>query len=120
MAIPESEQRKLCLRSGGRCAFAACRRVLTVSGAPPDRLVVIGEMAHIVGDKVGGPRGDHELSDRERDRYENLILLCNTHHQLVDSQPETYTIGRLRGLKEDHERWVEERLGQGIDEPSLP
>lgn len=77
-------------------------------------------MAHIVGDKVGGPRGDHELPDRERDRYENLILLCNTHHQLVDSQPETYTIERLRGLKQDHERWVEERLGQGVDEPSLP
>jgi hypothetical protein len=120
MAIPESEQRKLCMRSGGRCAFAACRRVLTVGGAPPDRLVVIGEMAHIVGDKVGGPRGDHELPDRQRDRYENLILLCNTHHQLVDSQPETYTVERLRGIKEDHERWVEQRLGQGVDEQPLP
>ena len=91
-------------------------RVLTVRGAPPDPLVVIGEMAHILGDKVGGPRGDHELPDR----YENLILLCNTHHQLVDSQPETYTVERLRGIKGDHERWVEQRLGQGVDEDPLP
>src|SRR5438128_12568970 len=70
-------------------------------------------MAHIVGDNVGRPRGYDDLSERDRDRYENLILLCNTHHQLVDGQPETYTVGRLRAIKEDHERWVEQRLGQG-------
>src|ERR1700730_9758550 len=108
------------MRSGGRCAFANCQPVLTVPGGPPDRLVVIGEMAHIVGDKLGGPRGNSPLSDKERDRYENLILLCNTHHQLVDSQPDGFTAERLQAMKEDHERWVEHRLGLGVQESLLP
>ncbi len=56
------------------------------------------------------------MAPADRNRYENLILLCNTHHQLVDAQEATYTAERLRGIKEDHERWVEECLAKGIPE----
>lgn len=56
------------------------------------------------------------MAPADRNRYENLILLCNTHHQLVDAQEATYTPERLRGIKEEHERWVEERLATGIPE----
>ena len=44
MSIPEAEQRKLFARSGNRCAFPDCRRLLTADGSPPDRLVVLGEV----------------------------------------------------------------------------
>ena len=47
--------------------------------------------------------------------YENLILLCNTHHELVDASEATYISERLRAMKEDHERWVEHRLAQEHD-----
>lgn len=117
MAIPESEQRKLFARSGNRCAFPECRRVLTADGSPPDRLVVLGEMAHIAADRPDGPRGNHPLPMAERNRAENLILLCNTHHQLIDSQPQTYTVQRLRAMKEGHEQWVENSLGIGMGAP---
>jgi hypothetical protein len=120
MPIPEPEQRRLFARSGDRCAFPGCPRRLTADGSPPDRLVVLGEMAHIVAESPGGPRGDSPLTPQERNRAENLILLCNNHHQLVDSQPKTYTVERLLEMKADHERWVERRLAAGTaDEADL-
>lgn len=113
MSIPEAEQRRLFGRSGNRCAFPDCRRLLTADDSPPDRLVVLGEMAHIVADRPGGPRGNSPVSLAERNRAENLILLCNNHHQLIDSQIQTYTVERLRAIKEAHELWVEKTLGMG-------
>ncbi|HAY96656.1 HNH endonuclease, partial [Shewanella sp.] len=41
-------------------------------------------MAHIKGNKLGSNRYDPEQTDVERDSYENLILLCPTHHTLID------------------------------------
>ncbi|WP_346533855.1 tetratricopeptide repeat protein [Micromonospora sp. DPT] len=76
--------------------------------------MVISEIAHIVAEKPDGPRGEFPLSRAERDSYDNLMLLCNVHHQLIDSQPTTYTVEWLREVKFGHERFVEQRLG-GID-----
>ncbi len=70
-------------------------------------------MAHIVAERPHGPRGSSLLPVAERNRAENLILLCNNHHQLIDSQPQTYTVERLRATKEAHEQWVERALGVG-------
>lgn len=116
MAIPQSEQRILQQKSGNRCGFPECRRVLTSDSSPNDREVILGEMAHIVGESPDGPRGESPLSLNERNRADNLILLCNIHHQLIDSQPQTYTVERLLQMKRDHELWVEQTLGRGIDD----
>jgi hypothetical protein len=115
MAIPPREQRILSQRSGNRCAFQNCRRRLTAEDSPPDRAVILGEIAHIVAESPDGPRGDSPLSLTERNKYENLILLCNVHHQLIDDQPQTYTVERLLQMKQDHEAWVEKTLGRGFD-----
>ncbi len=120
MAIPPREQRILLQRSGNRCAFPYCRRVLTAEDSPPDRAVILGEIAHIVAESPDGPRGDSPLSPAERNKYENLILLCNVHHQQIDDQPQTYTIERLQQIKQDHEAWVEKTLGKGYDGRSIP
>ena len=39
MPISEAGQRKVFARSGNRCAFIDCRRLLTADGSPPDRVV---------------------------------------------------------------------------------
>ena len=57
-----------------------------------------------------GPRGVADLTLSERNRYDKLILLCNLHHQLFDSLPQTYSVERLGAIKEEHERWVEKTL----------
>jgi len=61
VSVPDAEQRRLFARSGNRCAFPACRRVLTADGHPPDRLVVLGEVAYIVADGPGRSRGNPAL-----------------------------------------------------------
>jgi len=120
VAIPLREQRILLQKSGNRCAFPRCQRVLTAEASLPDRPAVLGEIAHIVAESPDGPRGASPLPAAERNRYENLILLCNQHHQLVDSQPQTYIVERLLAMKEDHERWVKKTLGptDGADWPA--
>lgn len=78
---------------------------------------VIGEAAHIVGEKDDGPRGNSPLTREQRDKYANLILLCNIHHKIVDDQVGEYTVERLISLKQDHENWVRHQLG--FDEAKL-
>ena len=75
MAIPPREQRILLQKSGNCCVFLHCRRVLTAEDSPPDRAVILGEIAHIVAESPEGPRGDSPLPLVERNKYENLILL---------------------------------------------
>lgn len=77
------------------------------SGDPP---VLLGEIAHIVAESPEGPRGTDPISG-DRNGYENLILLCNSHHQLVDAQPHAYTVERLLAMRDAHEDWVRDRLG---------
>jgi hypothetical protein len=45
---------------------------------------VIGKIAHIVADSDDGPRADRQMSEDARRREPNLILLCGTHHDIVD------------------------------------
>ena len=108
----DHDLRMLTQRSGNRCAI--CKRLLTADSSPPDREVILGDVAHIVAYEPDGPRGDSPLSPRERNKYNNLILLCNTHNRLVDNQPQTYTVEKLHSIKEAHEAWVEESLGKRL------
>ncbi|MBN1931642.1 MAG: HNH endonuclease [Desulfobacterales bacterium] len=93
-------------RSGNRCAI--CKLELTTDGSSE----TLGEMAHIVGQSRNGPRGNHDLTDR--DTYDNLILLCPTHHVEIDKNHAAWPIERLRAIKADHEAWVSEQLGTGV------
>ncbi|OZD79384.1 hypothetical protein CH273_14280 [Rhodococcus sp. 05-339-2] len=81
--------------------------MLTAAATPHNRMAVLCEDAHIVAESPAGPRGDSPLTRAERNRYENLILLCNYHHQQIDSQPESFPVELLHQWKADHEEWVE-------------
>ena len=71
---------------------------------------LVGEACHIVAQSSDGPRGDSPLSPEQRDKYGNLILLCNIHHKQVDDQPNTFTVPELQRLKNAHETWVRQSL----------
>ncbi|MBA3715061.1 MAG: hypothetical protein H0W76_21820 [Pyrinomonadaceae bacterium] len=104
------DQKILCLRSGGICAFSGCGKHLIEEGTKDDSPVILGEFAHIVGHSRQGPRGDFELSAGERNKHDNFILLCLEHHHIVDSQPRTYSVQVLRQMKYDHE----ERISRAV------
>jgi hypothetical protein len=75
VAVAISELRKLLQRSGNVCAYPGFTVMLTSAGTGSDPIVVVSEVAHIVAESPDGPRGDSLLSEPERNRYENLILL---------------------------------------------
>jgi hypothetical protein len=68
-----------------------------------DQGVVIGEVCHIRASSPGGPRFDPTLSEAERDKPENLVLLCPKHHKIVDKNEGTYDVVRLTEMKAAHE-----------------
>ncbi|WP_192484828.1 HNH endonuclease signature motif containing protein [Cysteiniphilum marinum] len=99
MAIRSSEIKILWGRAGGRCSMPDCGEDLT--SLVENGNYVVGEMAHVIGRKPTAARGTHEGG---ADTYDNLILLCPTHHTHIDKAPEgTYTVEMLHEFKKDHE-----------------
>jgi hypothetical protein len=99
MSIGSKDTKKLWGLSAGRCSRPGCDdeciKFLT------DDPTVIGEMAHIIAQSPRGPRGVQQGGE---DVYENLILLCPTHHSEVDkAPPETFPPDLLRRWKKEHE-----------------
>src|SRR5262249_33096106 len=104
--IPQPEMKALFMKSGGVCAFPGCPRELMEPGEGTEETATTGEMAHIVGEKRQGPRGNFPLRDEDRNKESNLVLLCPTHHKVVDTQIRTYTVAVMRKMKMDHEMAV--------------
>jgi len=112
MAITQKSIKILWSAAGGFCAFPGCRERLTFSEAGEFAPYTLGEMAHICGDEPGASRHDTNQTPKERDDYQNLILLCPNHHALID-RPENETrfpVALLHSFKNDHEAFVLERL----------
>lgn len=95
----EKTIKRLFALSGNRCAYPDCMApIMHESGA------IIGDVCHIKAQKLGGPRYDPNQTPEERNAFENLILLCKNHHQMVDATPSTYTVDLLQDIKEVQER----------------
>lgn len=65
-------------------------------------------IAHIYGYAVGSARYDLMLSPQLEKDFTNLMLLCDTHHRLVDDKKriKEYPTGRLIQMKENHENRI--------------
>ena len=94
--------------SGNQCTFPDCPHPLV---DPPSGKVV-GRICHIKARSEGGPRYDLGQSDKERHGFDNLILLCPSHHDVIDADLKTYTVGKLLEIKRVHE-------AQGVDGSEL-
>lgn len=105
-SISQPEMKALFIKSGGVCAFPECPQELLEPGGAEEQVAIVGEMAHIVGEKRQGPRGDFPMKEEDRNKESNLILLCPKHHKVVDTQLRTYTVAVMRKMKADHEAAV--------------
>lgn len=112
--IPSKIKKLLVGRSGGRCAFPDCRMYLFQSD------MFIGDICLIHARSPGGPRFDPQKTEDDIFKEENLIVLCLTHHRLVDSAPSTYTAEWLLKIKASHEQFVVEAIqAEALPKPSL-
>ncbi|MFJ5608195.1 hypothetical protein ACIQCJ_02195 [Streptomyces sp. NPDC093221] len=105
--VKPSVQRKLFMLSGNECAWAKCRQVLVPADGG-----WFGEIAHIRAAEEGGPRADKTMTNNERRAFENLLLLCAKHHQLIDDTETRHRYSRtfLEGVKRRHESRYERAL----------
>lgn len=75
----DSTLKKLFSLSGNICAFKSCSLKII-----DEFESVIGEISHIEGEKLGSARYNSNMTDHQRNSFENLILLCPTHHTQID------------------------------------
>ncbi|ULA63836.1 MAG: HNH endonuclease [Nitrospira sp.] len=113
MAISDKTRKLLWSRSGNRCAI--CRLELAIDATVCDDASLIGEECHIHSGRKTGPRHNSSFEIDEIDAYENLLVLCRAHHKMVDDQNETYTAEILRQIKNNHEKWVQEKLAEASE-----
>lgn len=115
MSISERDMKLLWGRAAAMCSFPECRMKLTQDKKLASDSFPLGEQAHIVGESESAPRGKSPLTKDERNSYFNLILLCPTHHTIVDNNPEDYPVEKLHLIKDQHELWVESTLSESKD-----
>lgn len=105
--IPEKTSVKLWVKAGGRCQYDGCNQPLwrdDLTLADMNRAYI----AHIVADSPEGPRGDAVLSPKLAAELDNLMLLCDPHHRLIDrEQVAQHPAGRLQQMKAAHESRIE-------------
>ena len=90
--------RELFAMTGNQCAFPGCKQSLF--DADGDYL---GNVCHIQAAKKLGARYNPEMTKEERDSVKNLIVLCPTHHTIVDKKENLYTVDCLQKMKAEHE-----------------
>lgn len=105
-AVRVSEKNRLILwtRAGGNCQYSGCNKPLLgdiISGAEKLNTAYI---AHIVAAAPNGPRGDPVRSHTMADDIDNLMLLCDVHHRLIDREEVAgHPEARLLAMKTAHE-----------------
>ena len=80
-----------------QCAYPGCTDEIVKDGT------VVGDICHIEGSKDGSARYREGQDPEERHGCANLVLLCKLHHAKVDGDEDTYTVDRLKEIKQAHE-----------------
>jgi len=93
-------------KSAGRCEFDGCNKPLWRDGLTQIEMN-FGDVAHIIGDRPGGPRGNAVLSVEYCNDVSNLILMCLDHHRMIDEITRMYSDEILRQMKGVHEERME-------------
>jgi len=107
MPITDRVKRLLWSRSGGYCQNPNCRNVF-FTFFERGEITSIEELAHIIAQRIDGPRGQNTLPLTQRDEYENIILLCSNCHSLVDKNPQQFPEELLLDWKSQHVKIIKE------------
>lgn len=88
--------------AGGCCMFKGCGHDL--SNVPLyNKGARIAYLAHIIASDPDGPRGTMAESHVLSNHSENIMLMCDAHHRLIDSfEPEMYKTPRLQKMRREH------------------
>jgi hypothetical protein len=116
--VPDRVKIIVWARAAGHCQFGSCNRPLIGHLEAGNRNIKKGYVAHIIGASADGPRGDPELSALLAKHPDNVMLLCDGCHTVVDNDPKGHPAELLRQMKQDKEAWISRVVGLGPDSKS--
>jgi hypothetical protein len=88
------------------CSKPECGALTRGPHTQTDKVINLGEAAHITAAAPGGPRYDASLTKQQRKHPSNGIWLCRPHAKLVDADDSRFTVEDLREWR----RLAEERV----------
>jgi hypothetical protein len=104
-------------KGAGRCYF--CNTSLIGDLMAGNENANFGFVAHVVGEKETSPRGDKVRSPQLEDDVSNLMLMCYSHHKLIDvDEKDNYPEPRLLEMKARHEERIAVVTGITADKAS--
>lgn len=94
--------RRLDILSRNECTHPDCEKRLIAE----DGVSIISKICHIAAACKEGPRFNENMSDDERRGFDNLILLCDEHHVMIDNKEneDLYPTLLLKEWKSSHEK----------------
>lgn len=105
--------------SHGHCMFEGCGERLDIDWLT-GRNGNFAYNAHNVGSSVNGPRGIMLISEKQSDDPQNILLLCDKHHRLIDRVAlADYNATRLTKMRDDFVV-VAKRLLEGLSYQPIP
>ena len=110
-----STKRRLDTLSRNKCAKPNCDRKLIAK----DGQTIVSKICHIEAASKNGPRFNPNMNDDERRHFDNLILLCDECHSIIDNKENEheYTVELLQDWKKTHETKTQQSIL--TDKPSL-
>ena len=96
-----STRRRLDILSGNQCAAPDCTKPLIAK----DEQTILSKICHIEAASPGGARFNPNMTDDERRSFDNLIILCDECHSIIDNkinEPD-YPVKLLKEWKTEHE-----------------
>jgi len=93
--------RRLDSLAGNQCSAPDCTKPLMAK----DGISIISKICHIEAASKEGPRWNLNMTDDERRGFDNLILLCDECHTIIDNKENEseYPAPLLKQWKKDHE-----------------
>ena len=103
-----STVRRLDTLSGNECSAPDCEKALVAK----DGVSIISKICHIEAASSDGPRYNPQMSDDERRHFNNLILLCDECHTIIDNieNEALYPVDLLQEWKANHHSKITQRL----------
>jgi len=107
-----STVRRLDTLSGNQCAAPDCTRPLIAR----DGETIVSKICHIEAANENGPRFNPDMEEDERRHFDNLILLCDECHSIIDNKENEgkYPVALLKEWKRNHENRQLTRLNSNI------
>lgn len=103
--IKPATERMLWGVSAGICEFDGCTNKLYSHHVTKEK-VNLAEKAHIYAFSEGGKRPSLLRSSPEINDIDNLMLVCERCHKLIDSEETDYTAEQLLDMKKEHEKRI--------------